>query len=134
ILPRLYRQAPLNSIWEGSGNVQCLDVLRALAREPETGEALFAEVAAARGAHPALDAAVVLLHSELADDSDPASRARFLVERMALVLQASLLVRASSPVAEAFCRSRLAGEHGLGFGTLRPTADFGAILARALPE
>src|SRR6478735_4625149 len=88
-LPRLYRQAPLNSIWEGSGNIQCLDVLRALAREPETGVAFFAEVGAARGAHRALDAEVEWLAEALDDRATLEVRARRVVERMALMLQAA---------------------------------------------
>jgi putative acyl-CoA dehydrogenase len=133
ILPRLYRQAPLNSIWEGSGNIQCLDVLRALARDPETGEALLAELGAARGGHDALDAEVVSLGKQLGQSAELEAGARFVVERMALALQASLLLRAASPVADAFCRSRLAGDHGLAFGTLVADVDFGAAIARALP-
>ena len=110
-LPRLYREAPLNSIWEGSGNVNALDVLRALAREPAAVEAFQAEVGLARGADPRLDAAADRLGKDLvaADEGS----ARRLVESMALVLQGSLLVRHSPAyVADAFCASRLAGDHG----------------------
>jgi putative acyl-CoA dehydrogenase len=135
ILPRLYRQAPLNSIWEGSGNIQCLDVLRALAREPDTRPALFAELEAARGAHALLDAEIVSLHSELDRSDALESRSRFLVERMALALQASLLQRAgTSAVADLFCESRLGRERGLCFGTLPANAAFDAIIERAFPE
>ena len=131
ILPRLYRQAPLNSIWEGSGNIQCLDVLRALHREPESGAALFAELDVARLMHPAFDAALDGLR--LAVQAPVEAGARLLVERMALALQASVLLRAASPIAAAFCESRLAGAHGLAFGTLRDDdALFASILARAL--
>jgi putative acyl-CoA dehydrogenase len=138
MLPRLYRQAPLNSIWEGSGNIQCLDVLRALQREPESGEALLAELDAARGLHAGLDAAIDALRrsfGELAHvaPDDAQAGARLLVERMALALQAGVLLRAGSPVAEAFCRSRLGGEHGLALGTLPPGIDCAALIARALP-
>ncbi|MBJ7573708.1 acyl-CoA dehydrogenase family protein [Luteimonas sp. MC1828] len=131
LLPRLYRQAPLNSIWEGSGNIQCLDVLRALAREPEAGAALLAEIDAARGLHPALDAALVVLREALPDAGE--AGARLLVERIALALQASVLLRAGSPAAEAFCRSRLGGAHGLAMGTLPAGLATHAAIERALP-
>lgn len=134
ILPRLYRQAPLNSIWEGSGNIQCLDVLRALQREPATGEALLAELEAARDLHPALGHAVGSLRETLAKPGDIEAGARLLVERMALALQASVLLRAGSPVADAFCRSRLGGEHGLALGTLPRDAGFDALIARIQPQ
>ena len=133
LLPRLYRQAPLNSIWEGSGNIQCLDVLRALAREPETGEALFAELEAPQGAHPALDGEVVSLRRMLADPAGIEAGARQVIERLALALQAAVLLRAGSPVADAFCRSRLAGQHGQALGTLPANAGFSSLIGRALP-
>ncbi len=134
-MPRLYREAPLNSVWEGSGNVNALDVLRALGREPGTAEALMAELALARGADARLDAAVDRLGTELADLEGIEMRARRLVELMALALQGSLLVRhAPAPVADAFCASRLGGDGGLAFGTLPGGSDVGAILERALPE
>src|SRR5207247_941414 len=102
--------SPLNSIWEGSGNVICLDVLRAMARSPESVDAFFAEVALAEGGDPRVDAFAAKLRDELADPQDAEARARRLVERMALVLQASLLVRHSEPgVAAAFVASRLEG-------------------------
>ncbi|MET8450521.1 acyl-CoA dehydrogenase family protein [Streptomyces sp. NPDC005209] len=131
-MPRHYREAPLLSIWEGSGNVNALDVLRALAREPGAAEALFAELALARGADARLDAAVTALKDGLAETDQLG--ARRLVERMALALQASLLVRhAPSAVADAFCASRLGGDWGYAFGTLPGTAGLDAILERALP-
>jgi putative acyl-CoA dehydrogenase len=133
-LPRLYRDAPLNSIWEGSGNVQALDVLRVLDREPAAVAAYLDEVALASGADRRLDDAVVALKAALADRDDLQGQARRVVERMALVLQGSLLVRyAPAPVADAFCASRLAGDHGLAFGTLPPGSGTAAILDRALP-
>ncbi|MGH8033442.1 MAG: acyl-CoA dehydrogenase family protein [Luteimonas sp.] len=131
ILPRLYRQAPLNSIWEGSGNIQCLDVLRALQREPASADALFAEFDAAHGLHRALDAAIASLHGSLAGPGDGEAGARRLTERLALALQGSVLLRAGSPMADAFCRSRLGGEHGLVLGTLGADCDFATLLARA---
>ena len=134
ILPRLYRQAPLNSIWEGSGNIQCLDVLRALSREPATREALFGELLAAKGAHPALDREIASLQAQLADVADIESRSRTLVERMALALQASLLLRAGNrEVAETFCASRLEGAHGYAFGTLGASAPLKPLIERARP-
>ena len=132
IMPRLYRQAPLNSIWEGSGNIQCLDVLRALAREPATREALMAEIGAAKGGHPALDAEAARLVKDLGDTDSLETRSRFIVERLALALQASLLVRAGNrAVADAFCESRLGGSHGLAFGTLPAHTPFKPLIDRA---
>jgi putative acyl-CoA dehydrogenase len=132
ILPRLYRQAPLNSIWEGSGNIQCLDVLRALAREPATREALTAELALAKGGHPALDAEMGRLVRDLADTDTLELRSRFVVERMALALQAALLVRAGDrQVSDAFCESRLGQGHGLAFGTLAAHTPLQALIDRA---
>jgi putative acyl-CoA dehydrogenase len=134
-LPRLFREAPVNAIWEGSGNVICLDVLRAMAREPECVPALLAEIRLARGGDRRLDAFADGLADELARPADAERRARRLVERMALALQGSLLVRsAPAAVADAFCASRLAGEGGLAFGTLPPGADARAILERAAPR
>ena len=131
LMPRLYRQAPLNSIWEGSGNIQCLDVLRALAREPGSAHALQCEIDAASGMHPAFDAAIAPLAGLIASADE--SGARRLVERLALALQASILLRAGSPAADAFCRTRLGGDHGLALGTLPAGLDHGALLARAFP-
>ena len=130
LLPRLYRQAPLNSIWEGSGNIQCLDVLRALSREPETGAALLAELDAAAGVDGDFDAALAVLRDALAAGTDEAG-ARRLVERLALLLQAAVLLRAASPMAAGFCRSRLGGGQGLVFGSLDAGAGFDALVGRA---
>ena len=131
-LPRLYRQAPLNSIWEGSGNIQCLDVLRALSKEPETREALFAELLAARGLDSSLDAEIHWLNEAYAERDALELRSRMVVERTALALQASILLRAgNAEVAGTFCRSRLAGEHGLAFGTLPADAPMRALIERA---
>ncbi|GAA1098117.1 DNA alkylation response protein [Nocardioides dubius] len=134
-MPRLYREAPLNSIWEGSGNVNALDVLRALGRQPEALEALLAEFALSAGADARLDAVVARLGAELADPDAIETRARRLVELMALALQGSLLVRhAPTAVADAFCASRLGGDWGHAFGTLPTGADTDAIIERAFPE
>jgi putative acyl-CoA dehydrogenase len=134
-MPRLFRESPLNGIWEGSGNVICLDVLRALRRDPGCAEALLAEIAVARGADRHLDAALADLARELADPTDLEWRARRLVERMALALQASLLVRYGAPAAaDAFCATRLGGDAGHAYGTLPPGADTGAIVERARPH
>jgi putative acyl-CoA dehydrogenase len=134
MLPRLYREAPLSSIWEGSGNVMCLDVLRAMGRSPESVEAFFAEIDLARGADRRLDAFVDRLRDDLADFDAVETRARVVVERMALALQGSLLARYADPaVADAFSASRLGGEHGLAFGTLPRGVDFRRIIERARP-
>ncbi|WP_144125828.1 acyl-CoA dehydrogenase family protein [Catellatospora sichuanensis] len=133
-MPRLYREAPLNGIWEGSGNVNALDVLRALSREPQSLAAYEQEVAAGLGGDTRLDQAWQELRKELADTADAELRARRIVERMALVLQGSLLVRhAPAAVADAFCASRLAGDRGLAFGTLPPGLDLATILDRVPP-
>jgi putative acyl-CoA dehydrogenase len=135
IMPRLFRESPLNGIWEGSGNVICLDVLRAVAREPAAIEAFLAEVDAARGADARLDAAADRVRSELGDVYGLEARARRVVELMALALQGSLLVRHGHPaVADAFCATRLGGDAGLALGTLPPGTDVGAIVERSRPK
>jgi putative acyl-CoA dehydrogenase len=136
MLPRLYRQAPLNSIWEGSGNIQCLDVLRALQREPMALHALREELLSATGRHPAYDAWTTAVMTDTAAlstlDADAAQAdARALVERLALALQASVLLRAGSPSADAFCRSRLDAGRGAVFGTLSRDIDPEGIIERA---
>ncbi|MEE1926838.1 acyl-CoA dehydrogenase family protein [Streptomyces sp. TRM 70351] len=134
-MPRLLREAPLNSVWEGSGNVQALDVLRALQREPGVLEAFLGEIGAARGADHRLDGAVKDLLVQLADLGGAEDQARHLVERMALVLQGALLVRhAPSPVADAFCASRLGREGGAAFGTLPRGLGLAAVVRRARPQ
>jgi putative acyl-CoA dehydrogenase len=131
-MPRLYREAPLVSIWEGSGNVAALDALRAMARSPESVQAYFAELDAVAGADRRLDAAVAGLRKELSDPSEIEYRTRRLVETMALTLQAALLVRHGDPaVADAFCASRLGGDHGGAFGTLPIGVDTAALIGRA---
>jgi putative acyl-CoA dehydrogenase len=132
-LPRLYREAPLNSIWEGSGNVICLDVLRAMKKEPHSVEAFFAELALTRG-EVRLDHFVQSLQHQLADLSEIETRARYIVEQMALALQASLLLRAGNTVvAEAFILSRLQHQRGLAFGTLPKGVPHQAIIDRNRP-
>ena len=134
-MARLYREAPLNSIWEGSGNVNALDVLRALGREEKAREAFLDELDAAAGADARLDTAVATLRRDLDDPSDVEVRSRRLVEQMALALQGSLLVRYAPPaVADAFCASRLGGDWGAAFGTLPAGVDAGAIVERAAPK
>ncbi|NIH86607.1 acyl-CoA dehydrogenase family protein [Amycolatopsis granulosa] len=131
-MPRLYREAPLLSIWEGSGNVAALDALRAMGKQPESVEAFFAELDLAAGADPRLDDAIARVRKELADLTDLQYRARQLAEMMALALQGSLLVRfAPKAVADAFCASRLGGHWGNAFGTLPPGVQTGAIIERA---
>ncbi len=131
-LARIYRELPLLSIWEGSGNVAALDALRAMGREPQSVEAFFGEVELAAGADHRLDDAVAAVKKELADLEDVELRARRLVERLALVLQGSLLVRhAPAAVADAFCATRLAGDWGGAFGTLPAGLDLAPILERA---
>jgi putative acyl-CoA dehydrogenase len=134
ILPRLYREAPLNSIWEGSGNVNALDVLRAMSREPESVAAFLLEVERAQGSDARFDRAVTELKGELGNLADAETRARRVVERMALTLEGSLLLRFGDPaVADAFCASRLAGDWGHSFGTLPAGTEFAAIVARHRP-
>lgn len=134
-LPRIYRQQPLQSIWEGSGNVICLDVLRALRRTPETLDSFLAECREAGGAEPRLDGWLGALERELRDPDGLETRARRLVERMGLALQASLLVRYGDPtVADAFCASRLADDRGLSYGTLPRGVDTAAIVERHRPR
>ncbi len=133
-MPRLYRESPLQSIWEGSGNVQALDVLRAIVKSPASVEALLVEVGAAAGAEPRLDAFAGALRDELGNTEGLETRARRVVERMALALQGSLLVRyGDEAVADAFCASRLAGDWGKAFGTLPSGIDLNRIVARHTP-
>ena len=135
MMPRLYREAPLNSIWEGSGNIMCLDVLRAIRREEMVMPALFAELDAAKGANKILDAASESLKNDLLDRANLEIRARDLTERMAVVWQAALLVQAApAAVADAFCHSRLGSMWSGAYGTLPVGTDFGGIIDRAIPS
>lgn len=132
ILPRLYREAPVNSIWEGSGNVMCLDVLRALAREPESREALMAELGAARGLDGRLDAEMAALSADLGNPERMEFRARAITERMARCLQGALLFRhGEEHVAEAFAATRLGPGYAGAFGTLPDHVRAEEIIARA---
>jgi putative acyl-CoA dehydrogenase len=131
-MPRLYREAPLISIWEGSGNVAALDSLRAMGKEPEAVEAFFAELELASGLDARYDDALAMLRKQLADLDDMQFRARRLAEQMAQLLQGALLLRHGSPaVADAFVSSRLAHDWGVAYGTLPAGVDTGAILERA---
>jgi putative acyl-CoA dehydrogenase len=136
-MPLLYRDAPLNSIWEGSGNVSALDVLRAMVKEPEGLPAFLAECELASGGDRRLDAHLDRVRAQTAEvfaGSDPQFEARRVVENLAVALQASLLVRhAPSAVADAFCATRLAGEGGRVYGTLPRGVDAGSIIDRSFP-
>ncbi len=132
IMPRLFRESPVNSIWEGSGNVICLDVLRALHKNPETLDGYLVEVEKARGGDARLDKALDALKTALPDPSDIEMRARRLTEQMALVWQAALLVQhAPASTADAFCGSRLGDYWSGAYGTLPVDIDFNAIITRA---
>ena len=131
-MPRLFREAPLNAIWEGSGNVIALDVLRTLSREPAALESYAAEVALAKGGNTRLDSAALELLAHARKPVDEA-QARWLCERMALVLQGSLLVRHAPPaVADAFCARHYGEGAGLTYGTLPAAVDVAAVIRRQL--
>lgn len=133
--PRLYREAPVNAIWEGSGNVQCLDVLRAMQKTPAVVGAFFDELARARGGNALLDRWVTALQGEFADLGELEYRARHVVDHMALALQAALLVQhAPAAVADAFCASRLGQLGERQYGTLPRGLDCAALIARATPH
>ena len=134
-MPRLYREAPLMSVWEGSGNVAALDTLRAMVRQPQTVQAFFDELERASGADAHLDAAVLRLKDSFTDVDSLQHRARTVVGDMAQVLQGALLVRHGHPaVADAFTRSRLGGQWGSVFGTLPTGVDTATIIERATPK
>ena len=135
VAARLYREAPVNAIWEGSGNVQCLDLLRVLSREPEVLEQFFAELQQAQGSDSRYSEFLVALKAQFADRATLEQRSRLIVEQMALAWQAALLLRAGdSDVAEAFVASRLAAEGGYMYGTLPADTDCLKILQRAAPQ
>ena len=134
-MARLYREAPLNGIWEGTGNVICLDVLRSMAREPGCVPALFAELRTARGADRTFDARVDALENELADLRKHEGQARRIVERLALLMSASLLLRYAAPaVADAFIATRLGGGWAGHFGDLPSGIDAAPLARRAVPS
>ena len=135
-MPRYYRQAPLNSIWEGSGNVQCLDVLRAFAKEPNVKEALFNELKTQVGKNKDYDIHLSKLFDELSKTQNMETRSRYLTEQMALALQACSLLATSVDndnalldIAHTFCESRLGNGSGFAFGTLPDTTPFERIIA-----
>lgn len=131
LMPRLYREAPINTIWEGSGNVQCLDVLRAIQKDPNSLEAFMAETARAAGSDSRFDTYLNSLKREFSQLDDVHYRARSVVEKMALSLQGSLLLRnASSEVAEAFMAGRLSGHSGNTYGMLPVGVDCAALIDR----
>jgi putative acyl-CoA dehydrogenase len=133
IMPRLYREAPVNSIWEGSGNVMCLDVLRAIARTPDAADVLNAEFAEAGDARLKAFAGRLSERTSAADRNDE-SQARVLVRDLVLALQAALLIKHSpQAVADAFCASRLGDDGGSVFGALPRGLDLRAIAERAVP-
>ena len=134
VMPRIFRQSPLNSIWEGSGNVICLDVLRAMTREPDSVAAFMDELEAARGAHAALDRKIDDVKDRLANPAGETG-ARRLVETMALALQGAVLAKnAPDAMAEGFCATRLSDSPGLSYGALDAKIDTDAIIARAMPQ
>jgi putative acyl-CoA dehydrogenase len=134
IMPRLYRESPVNAIWEGSGNVIALDVIRAMSREPHATAAFLAELDLASGADRAMDAAIEQLQRTLVGMSDPESQARLIVERMATVWAASLMVRHASPAAaHAYLTSRVMGDGGALFGTLPLGVDTATLAEATVP-
>ncbi|MGB5131123.1 MAG: acyl-CoA dehydrogenase family protein, partial [Steroidobacteraceae bacterium] len=134
IMPRIYREAPLNSIWEGSGNVMCLDLLRAVAHDPEAVATLESAMAPARGRDPRLDAFAARLTDDLVSAQQDEAGARRFAGRLVLAQQAALLIEYAPPnVAEAFCASRLAGADGRVFGALDIASACTTIIERAAP-
>ncbi|HEX7776711.1 MAG TPA: isovaleryl-CoA dehydrogenase [Parvibaculum sp.] len=135
IAGRIYREMPVNAIWEGSGNVMCLDVLRALAREPQALDVVLAEFDAARGANAAYDGALEALKDAFADFGSLEARSRQIVEAMAKIAAGSILVQhAPSAVSDAYCATRLGRDWGDIYGTLPVGADQAAIIERATPS
>lgn len=131
LLPRLYRDAPINTIWEGSGNVQCLDILRTLSKDPAAVEAVMAEINRSKGADSRLDHRIKQLHQHLSDNSNPEFRARQLAEHLALCLQGAILIEEAPPlIADAFCAARLQGGSGNTYGMLPTTVDCATIIDR----
>ena len=135
IMPRLFRESPINTIWEGSGNVQCLDMIRAMHRNPESLDAFMNEVHRAQGKHPLLDTALNDLQAALADKSDIEYRSRSIVGKMALSIQASTLLQyGHAEIADAYCKARLSpANQGWAYGTLPSTIDCASLIRRAKP-
>ncbi len=134
LMPRLYREAPVNSIWEGSGNVQCLDVLRAMQKEPDSLEVFLADIAAAKGQNKLLDRCLEKIQATFSHRSELEYQARSIVEKMALAMQAALLIQAgNSTVSDAFCAARLGEESGHVYGMLPKGIDCRALIDRARP-
>jgi len=135
IMPRLFRESPINTIWEGSGNVQCLDMIRAMNRNPESLDAFMNEVHRAEGKHPLMDQALIDLQAELSDKSDIEYRSRSIVGKMALSIQASTLLQfGQAEVADAYCKSRLSSSNqGWVYGTLPGSIDCASLIERAKP-
>ena len=134
IMGRLYRELPLNSIWEGSGNVMCLDTIRAARKSPDSLDVMLAEVELCRGASAAMDAHIDALKDRARALGSDEGAARRDVEAIAKAVQASLLIRFSpSAISDTFVASRIAGDAGGAFGTLPPGIDMRSIVARALP-
>jgi putative acyl-CoA dehydrogenase len=134
-LPRIYRDVPVNSVWEGAGNIQCLDVLRAIQKEPDALEIVLDEIRQAKGLNPHYDQFVDVLREELCKPDQAELRARRNVELLAIALQAAILLQnGHAKVAEAFCASRCAARSSMIFGTLPDATDFTAIIDRARPK
>nr|HPO14019.1 DNA alkylation response protein [Candidatus Hydrogenedentota bacterium] len=134
ILPRMYREAPVNSVWEGSGNVIVLDAFKTVFREPESLPAFLQELAKAKGANKHYDAFLNKVQKALAKQPDVEKHGRRILEQLALAFQASLLIQhAPQFVADAFCAARLEGDSGLTYGTLPPDTAFKEIIDRAMP-
>ncbi|MET0071561.1 MAG: acyl-CoA dehydrogenase family protein [Candidatus Thiodiazotropha sp.] len=135
VVARLYRESPINAIWEGSGNIQCLDLIRAIEKEPKVLDSFFLELDKAKQYHPHYDKALDELKQQLMQKSQNEYALRRLVERMALLWQAATLIQYADPIAaEPFLISRLAPEHGYMYGTLPENVDFSAIIERAKPK
>ena len=133
-MPRLYREAPLNSIWEGSGNVMCLDVLRAIQREPHSLEALITELRTVKGTNAEYDRLLAHIEIQLRATEDAELRARQIVENLALGLEICVLLRTDEPqIADAFIASRLSGRRSSIYGTLPAGTPFRKLIERCLP-
>jgi putative acyl-CoA dehydrogenase len=134
IMPRLFRESPVNAIWEGSGNVQCLDILRAIEKQPEVLDAYFAELQRAKGADKRLDQFMIKLKEEFSNSKALQYRARTIADSMAVGLQAALLVQHATPeMADAFCAGRLDVNGGFNYGTLPSGLNCAAIVEKASP-